>query len=207
MKLFYDGRKRSLWQKIKYIIKHPWSVKYWFKELGLGVRNVFRKNSARMIIALCCALLGILFIISIFFYNTGKFVVTVEPALADKGFVLSTDDTFKDLRYKLFSEALENADNISINDLPLNLDDTEGSHNGRNYVAYTFYIRNEGTKTVGYQYSIDIGDATKGIENAAWIMIYQNGKPLIYAMGREDGTPERQYSYDEFPIVNDNKSL
>lgn len=207
MKLFYDGRKKTLWQKIKYIAKHPWSIKYWWKEVGLGIRNVFRKNSARLIIALCAACLGVLFIISVFFYNLGKFVVTVDPALADQGFVLSTDHTFADVRYKLFSEAIEDCNNISINDLPLNLDEGEGAHNGKDYLAYSFYIRNEGTKTLGYEYSLNLGETTKGIEYAAWIMIYKNGKPLIYAMPRADGTPERQYSYDEFPLVEANTSL
>lgn len=207
MKLFYDGKKRTLWQKIKYIAKHPWSIKYWWEEVGLGIRNVFRKNSARMIIALCASLLGILFIIAVFFYNLGKFVVTVDPALADQGFVLSTDDSFSDLRYKLFSEAIEDCNNISINDLPLNLDEGEGAHNGDNYLAYSFYIRNEGSKTLGYEYSVNLGERTKGLEYAAWIMIYQNGRPIIYAMPRGDGTPERQYSYDAFPLVEANDSL
>lgn len=38
-------------------------------------------------------------------------------------------------------------------------------------------------------------------------MVYQNQVPKIYALERDDGTPERQYSYQKFPIVEENDSL
>ena len=38
-------------------------------------------------------------------------------------------------------------DNISIDWIPKNIDtESNGSHNGENYIAYTFYIENEGEK-------------------------------------------------------------
>lgn len=207
MRLFYSDNDKSLIKKIKYIIKHPWRIKYWLKEVKLGVRSAFRKRSVKMIISACMLILGILFVIAIFIHNLGQFVVTVDPILEDEGFVLSTSKDFLDTRYRLYSKAIEDCNNISINDLPLDLDEFDGSHNGENYIAYTFYIRNEGNEERGYAYALQIGHSTKNIEKATWVMVYRNGKPTIYAMEREDGTLERQYSYYEFPIVTANPNL
>lgn len=176
-------------------------MKYWFKEVGLGVRSVFRRNSVKKIIRACLVLIGILFVVAIFYHHLGNFVVTVDPALQKKGVYLSANEKFDDLRVKLFSSALENCNNINIIDIPDDIDQYEGSHNGKNYVAYTFYIRNEGEETISYQYDLSIGDSSKGVEEAAWIMLFKNGKQQIYAKERPDGTPERQYSYSKFPIM------
>src|SRR5574344_2196241 len=207
MKLFYDNKDRTLIQKIKYLLKHPLAVNYWFREVKLGVKNVFRKNSAKMIIGACLALLGVLFIISVFFYNLGKFVVTVDPKLAEEGFVLSSKKDFSDERYRLYGAAIMNCNNINIDSLPLDLNEYDGQHNGKNYIAYTFYIKNDGKKKMSYHYELGIGKKTLGVEKAAWVMMYINDKPYLFAKGREDGTPERQYSYQDFPIVENNESL
>lgn len=177
-------------------------TKYWFKEVGLGIRNVFRRNSVRKIIRACLVLIGIFFVVAIFYHHLGNFVVTVDPTLQRKGVYLSTNEKFNDLRVKLFSSALKECNNINVVDIPYDIDQYEGTHNGKNYVAYTFYIRNEGQETISYEYDLSIGDSSKGVENAAWIMLFKNGKQQIYAKERPDKTPERQYSYATFPIMD-----
>lgn len=58
-------------------------------------------------------------------------------AIADNG-------DFNNATARLAADALDNGTNIAAEDLPDNLDDIDGSHNGKNYVAYTFYIRSAG---------------------------------------------------------------
>ena len=77
----------------------------------------------------------------------------------------------------------------------MDIDQYEGTHNGKNYVAYTFYVRNEGKEIISYEYNLSVGDSSKGVEEAAWIMLFKNGKQQIYAKERADKTPERQYAY------------
>ena len=73
-------------------------------------------------------------------------------------------------------------DNISIDWIPTNIDtEANGSHNGDNYIAYTFYVENEGTDTVDYWYSIVIDDVIKNVDEAARVMIYLNGEKTVYA--------------------------
>ena len=73
-------------------------------------------------------------------------------------------------------------DNISIDWIPHNIDtEANGSHNGENYIAYTFYIENEGEETINYWYMVLIDDVIKNVDEAARVMIYKNGEKTVYA--------------------------
>lgn len=183
-------------------IRGPKKFRYWLKEVKLGVDNVFRRNSAKMIIAACSAMLIVIFIIAIFYSNKGTFVVSVEPRLEYEGFAICETESFVNPKVRLFSDALEECNNISVNTLPDDLDTKEGQHNGKNYVAYTFFLKNEGKKEMDYEYILNIGEVTKNVDNAAWVMVYANGEPTIYAKERKDGSPERIYSYTGYPMLS-----
>lgn len=184
-----------------------WRIKYWCEEVSLGIRNVFRKNSVRKIRNLCIFLLGVLFVIAIFFHNMGRFTVTVDSELQKRGIYLFESIKFENPKTRLFSVALEECDNININDLPLDLNEKEGNCNGKNYIAYTFYLKNGGQEVVDYEYSLNIGDSTKNVDEAVWILLYKNGEYEMFAKARADGTFERQYTYDEYEILSQaNKS-
>ncbi len=178
-----------------------WRIKYWLKEVGLGIKNVFRKNSVRKIRNLCLVLLAVLFIIAIFYHNMGRFTVTVDPGAQKKGLYLYNSSDFKDAKTNLFGAALEECNNININDLPLDIDEIEGMHYGDNYLAYTFYVRNEGVDVLDYEYSLNIGDKTKNVDSAVWVMLFKNGAFELFAKARTDGSLERQYTYDAYPIL------
>lgn len=176
-----------------------WRIKYWFKEVGLGIKNVFRKNSVKMIRNLCLVILGILFIIAIFYHLMGRFTVTVDATSQKKGLYLYNTKKFEEPRTRLFGDSLE-ANNINITDIPLNIDDIDGKHYGDNYLAYTFYARNDGQEILDYEYTLYIGDAAKNVESATWILLFKNGEFELFAKTREDGSLERQYSYDYYEI-------
>lgn len=183
-----------------------WRIKYWLEEVSLGVRNVFRKNSVRKIRNLCLFLLGVLFVVAIFYHNMGRFTVTVDPELQKRGIYLFDNKEFEKARTRLFSASLEQCDNTNLNDLPLDLNETDGSHNGKDYIAYTFYLKNGGEETVDYQYSLNIGDATQNVDEAVWVLLYKNSEYEMFAKARPDGTLERQYTYDEYRIMTQAKA-
>ena len=68
-------------------------------------------------------------------------------------------------------------------------------------LAYTFYLKNETGETRDYQYQLNLKKSTKGSEKAAWIMVYKNNEMNLYAMKNSDGTPEKIYSYSEYPFL------
>lgn len=191
--------------KIKWLfryIKSPKHAKYYNRELSLGVKNIFRKNSAKMIMFSCTCGLIIIFIIAYFYHNLGLFVISVEPELRQEGFVIDESRDFDNPRVKLFSDALEECNNISVNMIPNDVDgDYKGEHNGKNYVAYTFYLKNGGSKDIDYEYSLNIDNVTKNVDDAAWVMMFVNGELTLYAKEKKDGTPERIYNYSGYPIL------
>ncbi len=66
------------------------------------------------------------------------------------------------------------------------IDKIDGSHNGDDYIAYTFYITNGGEDTEAYIASLDILSATKGADDAVRIMVFENGVPTIYGKKPRD---------------------
>ena len=117
--------------------------------------------------------------------------------------LFSIDELIKESKRKLSARELEFMDNISIDWIPKNIDtESNGSHNGENYIAYTFYIENEGEETINYWYSIIIDDVIKNVDEAARVMVYLNGDRRVYAkVNSYTNEPEKDtlpfYSKDE----------
>ena len=145
--------------------------------------------------AAATGILLVIFVLALLYHNWGLFVISVEPDLQMEGFIISETDNFENPKIKLFGEALEECNNITFNSLPEDVDAYEGEHNGENYVAYTFFLKNGGETDMDYRYELVIDEVSKGVDDAAWIMLFVNGKATIYAKGRTDGTPERMYNY------------
>jgi hypothetical protein len=79
---------------------------------------------------------------------------------------------------------------MTLEDLPEDIDDIDGDHNGRNYMAYTYYVRNAGKEDVGYSASIILDSCSKGAENAVRVAVWRNGERVIYAAPAADGSDE-----------------
>ena len=98
----------------------------------------------------------------------------------------------------LKAEQAEYIDNISVKWLPENIDnEAEGSHNGDNYLAYTFYLENKGSENINYWYEILIDDVIKNVDRAIRVMVYRNGERTIYAKANET-TREAEEGTEKF---------
>ena len=144
------------------------------------------------------ALLLLLLILIIFYlvlrvlFDDGSFVVSLEDTdMLYSG--LTMYETLNDptSKRKLKAEDLQFMDNISIKWLPDDITEYEGSHNGKNYIAYSFYIENQGRQKFNYWYYITMDDVIKHADEALRIMIYINDDKTIYAKGNSiDGEAE-----------------
>ena len=125
-------------------------------------------------------------------FEQGAFTVVLDRNLAkETGIVLKESLNSKDYKMKLSAARVNSMDNISVDWLPKNLNDAaDGSHNGTNYFAYTFYVLNEGDATVGYYYSIVVDGIVKNVDKAMRIRVYQNGIETTYAKLADNGKPE-----------------
>ncbi len=121
------------------------------------------------------------------FYEGGAFTVALDDELARKsGLVMYERLSEKDEKKILKVEQLEFVDNISINWLPTDIDTQgEGTHNGDNYIAYTFYIENKGADTINYWYTILVDDVVKNVDRAIRVMVFRNGEKEVYAKANE----------------------
>lgn len=142
-----------------------------------------RYTKTKIVISIILLVMIFAFIILSIIYKGGQFTITLDQRLAnDNKIVIYEDNEIKENKRKLSARDLEFMDNISIDWIPTNIDtEANGSHNGDNYIAYTFYVENEGTDTVDYWYSIVIDDVIKNVDEAARVMIYLNGEKTVYA--------------------------
>lgn len=150
--------------------------------------NKIYKRDFRIRLLRLALLILLLFLILLYFilsvvYDAGNFTIILDKNLSwEKGIVIYENLNEKKVSRQLEAERMDDMDNISINWLPENLDtEAEGSHNGDNYIAYTFYVENEGKESVNYWYSILIDDVILNVDEAIRVMVYLNGEQTVYA--------------------------
>lgn len=136
-------------------------------------------------------LVAILFITAFMQEKMGNFTINLNRLeLYRKGISISETGDFKDATARLTASAVQDATNISIEDLPDNLDEEEGDHNGKNYMAYTYYVRNAGKEDLGYKARITLDSCAKGAEDAVRVAVWRNGTRVVYAEPAADGGDE-----------------
>lgn len=133
-------------------------------------------------------LILVLFLIIIYFllritYETGNFTISLDPNFAKKsGLIMYENSESKEAKQILKAEKVEFMDNISVKWLPNDLNSHEGgAHNGDNYLAYTFYLKNNGSEVINYWYRIVIDDVIKNVDKAVRIMVFRNDEKTLYA--------------------------
>lgn len=125
------------------------------------------------VMGLAASLLLIVYVVSLLVTQYGSFTISVKD-YEDRNYALalSENDSFKKSSSTLKAREVLNANNITYTNLPDDLNDIDGAHNGENYLAYTFYLKNTGEKACSYQYQLDITRATVGVDGAVRVRIY-----------------------------------
>ncbi len=144
-----------------------------------------RRKILSIILSVCLIVLLILFFVSMLVTQWGDLIIKVDSPAAKKGIVLSEDPEFKTMGVSLSAKQADDVTNITYSWLPVDLDTSEnGEHNGDNYVAYTFYCKNNGQETLDYDAVLEITGAAKSADEAVRVMVYKNGEPSIYGKGK-----------------------
>jgi len=155
------------------------------------------------------ALFMLVFGIAAYQENNGNFTINLGINDRRRGMALGADRSFSYPTSKLYADRIEFADNISYNSIPwetdpeagvIGVDEIDGSHNGQSYVAYTFYLKNEGLQTINYRVSLSIEARAKGAERATWIMVIEDSTHVeagnneristLYALGQTNSRGE-----------------
>ncbi|MEE0914790.1 MAG: hypothetical protein UHD05_01330 [Ruminococcus sp.] len=146
-----------------------------------------RQRLLRVILSVCLIILIILFFVSMLVTQWGDLIISVDSPAVKKGIVISEDPEFETFGASLSATQVKDVTNITYSWLPVDLDTSEnGSHNGDNYAAYTFYCKNNGEVTLDYDAYLEITGVAKSADEATRVMIYKNGEPAIYGKGKYD---------------------
>lgn len=163
-------------------------------------------------------IVSVLFIVAFMQEKMGNFTINLNRLeLYRKGIAIADDGDFNNPTARLTASTVQDATNITLEDLPEDLDEIDGGHNGKNYMAYTYYVRNAGKEDVSYTASITLDSSAKGAEDAVRVAVWRNGKRTIYAEPAADGSAEEgcenfaerdvvcRYLEDEFLVGNVDK--
>lgn len=118
-------------------------------------------------------------------YDEGSFVVSlVDNESLKSGLAMYESQNDPSGKRLLKAESLQFMTNISGKWIPEDIGtEAEGSHNGDDYIAYTFYIENQSDDVFSYWYEMFIDDVTKDVDEALRVMIVVNDTKTIYAKG------------------------
>lgn len=175
------------------------------KNISLTTKKLRREKNIKKfvkiaILVLILLLLAIYLVIGII-YNSGNFTITLDKNLHyDRGLIIYDDPEYKVYRSELYAESPKTYDNISYKWLH---DDVilsqNGSHNGDNYLAYTFYIENMGNDVADYYSELVIDDVIRNVDNAVRVRVYKNDQYVTYAKASSVGGTET----DTVPFTSD----
>ena len=142
-----------------------------------------RKKRYAIILSALVGVLLIIYIISMLNTQWGDLVVRIGDMQDGKTILLSESADFSDATVKLNGGSVKDVTNITKSWLPKGLDKEDGSHNGKNYLAYSFYLKNTGDTDLDYETVMTRTGQSKGADEAVRIMIIKDGKETVYAKG------------------------
>ena len=152
-------------------------------------KHVFVTRLLWLLIAILVSIVALAYLVAYFYDKFGSFTVRVDKYdMVNQGLSLSETPDFDHTISVLHSDMQYDMTNISGRDLPENIDMINGAHNGRNYIAYTFYLVNGGDDTISYDTYLYIDSATKGVDEAVRVAVYKNGDRTIYGKTKTNGT-------------------
>lgn len=126
----------------------------------------------------------------------GHFTINMSNDLFKEGFVLSESEDFSNPTTYLVCTPLDHVPEISISHIAEDVNQYDGMHSS-SYFAYTYYLRNEGSSTVDYQWELALNSESQGVSEAVWVMVFEDDKMVFYAKEREDGSIEAIPSEEE----------
>ena len=136
----------------------------------------------------------LLYIILDIIYSEGRFTVILDSNESlESGLAIFDSLNNSHGKRKLEATPIKFMDNISYKWLPENVDtEADGPHNGQNYIAYSFYVENQGSEVINYHYEVIVDDIIKNVDEAIRIRIYRNGEDITYAKRNFlDNEPEK----------------
>lgn len=152
-----------------------------------------------LLVIILVTIVAIAYAIAYFYDKFGSFTVRIDKYdMVNQGLSLSETPDYDHTISVLHADMQYDMTNISGKNLPENIDMINGSHNGKNYIAYTFYLINSGDDTVSYDYNLYIDNVSKGVDEAVRVALYVNGEKKVYGKTKSNGSGMERDCDSEF---------
>ena len=152
-----------------------------------------------LLVIILVAIIAIAYAISYFYDKFGSFTVKINKYdMMRQGLTLSETPEWTDQISVLNADIVYDMTNISGSDLPENVDNINGSHNGESYIAYTFYLINSGSDTLSYEAQMNIENVTQNVDEAIRVAVYKNGEKTVYGKTKSNGGGKESDCDSEF---------
>ena len=150
----------------------------------LGVRRVKLRNRIFTLGIIITGMLSIAFgVITFYGQNAGNFVMSVDTAARLRGITMSIDPSFETASSRLLSDPINSARDVTYAWIKREeITQTNGNYVDidHDYVAYTFYVKNEGYETVDLSYYIRMTSVYGGLDEGIRILIIDEGVETLY---------------------------
>ncbi len=156
----------------------------------------YRKRLTAILASAGAIIFGLVYAIAAIYMVTGSFTVNVNKyEMVSYGLSLSESSDLSKPSSVLNAKIDQGITNIAEEDLPDNVDQIDGVHNGKNHIAYTFYVFNAGdVDEVSYQWQVKMSNVFNGIDEAIRLKLYIDGVPTTYAKTASDGSGAEPYT-------------
>ena len=144
-----------------------------------------------------------IYIVLSYMFNNNSFTIYLDNEYSSRrNLVMYENSETKRQKQYLKSKDFKEFSDIALEWLPANINqEAEGSHNGNNYIAYTFYLENQGHETTSYNAEIKIQDCIKNIDEALRVVVYRNNQRTIYAKTSKETGNLTVGAVDKYTVV------
>ncbi len=150
----------------------------------LGFRKAKLRNRIITLVIVITGMLSLtVAIITFYGQNAGNFVISIDSAALRRGIILSEDSSFSVTSTRLMTEPINEARDMTFTWLKLEeVQQTYGNHTDvdYDYVAFTFFIMNNGLETVDITYHIRITDVFNNLDAAIRVLVIEDGVKTMY---------------------------
>lgn len=177
----------------------------------LTTKYLITKNFLLLGILVTGLLSAIIGVLAFFGQNMGTFVISLGDDAFRTGIILSDNKEFSTSSPRLLVNPVNNSMPVAFDDIKI--DEalaTDGDYvdtAGLTYIAYTFYLMNEGNTIVDVEFNIQITTMTNNIDAAARILLIQDDDVEHMSIYRKaDSNPINYYDHTPYELSKDFES-
>jgi hypothetical protein len=136
-------------------------------------------------------------VVTFYGQDSGNFMMSIDKETYTRGIILSSTEDFEYPQPRLLTDPVDQARDLTYRWLKINeISETDGNYSDPDfdYVAYTFYLKNNGNETVNIAYHIKITEVSRDMDEAIRVLIIEDGDENMYQ--KED----QKDAYNQYPI-------